>query len=119
MSRVKKQLSMLSVLFGLGFLSLGLLTCATFSWTVQRVSPPLSVTARADGDSVKLHFPAKAGRRVDLTVYDEPTPRSEGFFSAKQSAEFSLRRIMVFPFRFKCILPLTIPRYIFKSVLNI
>src|SRR5919109_4750516 len=115
---VKKQLSALSVLLSLGFLSPGFFANGTFSWTTQHVPPLLNAASRADASVVKLYSPAKAGGRIALKTYDEPTPRSESFLSAKQNAGFSLRSFTVFPFRFKVILAVKIPRYIFKSVLN-
>ena len=118
MPRVKKKLSALSVWLSLGLLSPGFFFNGTFSWT-SHVPPMLNAASRADASVVELYSPAKVGRHVDLKTCDEPTPRSESFLSAKQNAGFSLRSFTVFPFRLKVILAAKIPRYIFKSVLNI
>jgi hypothetical protein len=111
---VKKPLATFSALLGLGLLSLGF--HGTFS---QHVPPRLNAASRTDAGILKLHSRAGAGGCVDLKAYDEAAPRSESFFDAKQNAPFSLRSSPVFPFRFRMILALKIPRYIFNSVLNI
>ena len=118
MSGVKKQLSTLSVLFSVGFLSLSFFTYGTFFWNVQQVLPLLNAASRIDASVVNLYSPGKAGGRVALKMYGE-TRCSEMFLSAEQNAELLRRSLLVFPLRFKASLAAKIPRYILKSVLNI
>lgn len=113
---MRKPFTTLSVLFGLGLLPLGFFTSGTFS---QHVPPLSNAASRADAGVIGLYSPAQTGGCVDLKAYDEAAPRSETFFSAKQNAPFLLGTSRAFPLRFRMILALKIPRYIFHSVLNI
>jgi hypothetical protein len=119
MSRVKKKLSALSVLFGLEFLSLGFLTNGTFSWSTQYVPPLLKAASHTHARAVKLDSPAKTDGRFVLERYGEPTPRSRVFLTAKENAKVSLRRFVVVRLFSRIILALKVSRYISKSVLNI
>jgi len=119
MSRVKKTLFALAVLFSLEFLSLGFFTDGIFSWTNQHVPPLLEAASHANASAVKLDSLAKTDRRFALERCDDATPRSRGFLTVKENAEFSLRSFMVVPFRFRIILAPKVSRYISKSVLNI
>jgi hypothetical protein len=114
---VKKQLSTLSFLFSLGFLSPGFFIYGTFSSAAQRLAPPLN--GASDRTVVRSYSPLKRGGRNDLKAYSEPTPCSESVLSVKQNAEFALSNLTVVPLRSKFILVSKTPRYIFKSVLNI
>ena len=84
MSRVKKQLAALAVLLGLEFLSLGLFTNGTFSWTNQHVPPLLKAASHTDARAVKLDSSAKTDDGFVLESYGELTPRSGGFFNRKR-----------------------------------
>ena len=110
MSRVKKKLSVLSVLLSLEFLSLGFFINGTFSWSNQH--PPPSLKA------AKFDSPAKTeGRSVEK--YSELTPRSGDFLTAKKNAGVSHRSFIVVPLFFRINLAPKVSRYIFNSVLNI
>jgi hypothetical protein len=119
MSRVKKKLSVLSVLFSLEFLSLGFFTNGTFSWSTHYVPPLLKAASHTHARAVKLDSPAKTDGRFVLERYSEPTPCSGGFLTAKENAKVSLGSFVVVPLFSRTILAPKVSRYIFKSVLNI
>ena len=99
MSRVKKTALALSVLFSLEFLSLGLFTNGTFSWTNQYVPPLLKAASHTDARAVRLDSPAKTDGGFVLERYGEPTPRSGVFLTAKENVGISppkLRRQSAF-----------------------
>ena len=118
MSRVKKKLSVLSVLFSLEFLSLGFFTNGTFPWSTH-VPPLVKAASHTHARAVKLDSPAKTDGRFALERYSEHTPRSGVFLTTKENAGVSFRRSMVVPLFFRIILAPKVSRYIFKSVLNI
>ena len=109
MSRVNKKIAALAVLFGLEFLSLGLFTNGTFSWTDRQNNAPHS-----DVWVVNL-----AAKTTDGFGYGEPTPQSEVFFTAKENLGIAVPRFVVSPLFFRIILTPKVPRYISKSVLNL
>jgi hypothetical protein len=115
MSRVKKKLSALSVLFSLEFLSLGFLTNGTFSWSTQHVPPLLKAASHNHARAVKLDSPAKTDGRFVLERYGEPMPRSRVFLTAKENA----RSFVVVRLFSRIILAPKVSRYVSKSVLNI
>jgi len=117
MSRVKKQLSALSVLLGLEFLSLGLFTHGTFSWANQHVPPLLKAASHIDFRVVELY--AKTDGGLVLESNGEPTPRSAVFLTAKKILGISVPSVVVSPLFFRIILTPKVPRYISKSVLNL
>ena len=118
MSRVKKKLSVLSVLLSLEFLSLGVFINGTFSSSNQQPPPSLKAASHMDGKAVKLYSPAKTeGRFVEK--YGELTPRSGDFLTAKKNAGVSLRSFIVVPLFFSINLAPKVSRYISKSVLNL
>jgi hypothetical protein len=117
MSHVKKQLVALAVLFSLEFLSLGLFTHGTFSWTDQYVPPLLKAASHTDASAVKLDSPAKTDGGFVLETYGELTPRSGGLLTAKGNAEVFLQRFSVVPLSFRIILAPKVSRYLSKSVL--
>jgi hypothetical protein len=119
MSRVKKQLSGLSVLFGLEFLSLVFLTNGTFPWSAQHVSPLLKVASHAHAKTIKLYSPAGTDDRLVPERDGEPKPGSEVFLTAKENLGISLTGLVVSPLYFRTILVPKVSRYIFKSVLNL
>jgi hypothetical protein len=119
MSRVKKKLTALAVLFSLGFLPLGLLTNGTFSWTHPYISPSLKVASHTDARGVKLDFPAKTDGGLVLHSYVEPTPHSGVFLTAKELVGVSRRSFVVSSLFFRIILAPKVSRYISKSVLNL
>jgi hypothetical protein len=118
MSRVKKKLSVLSVLLSLEFLSLRVLINGTFSWSNERPPPPLKAASYMDGQAVKFDSPAKTEVR-SVEKYGELTPRSGDFLTAKKNAGVSHRSFIVVPLFFRINLAPKVSRYIFKSVLNI
>ena len=85
MSRVKKTALALSVLFSLEFLSLGLFTNGTFSWTSQYVPPLLKAASHAHPRAAKLDSPAKPDSRFVLESSGEPIPSSGVFLTAKEN----------------------------------
>jgi hypothetical protein len=118
MSRVKKTALVLAVLFSLEFLSLGLFTKGTFSWTDQYVPPLLKATSHAHPRAAKLDSPAKPDSRFVLESSGEPIPPSGVFLTAKENVGgISHRRFVVSPFFLKSILAPKVSRYISKSVL--
>ena len=119
MSRAKKTLFVLSALFSLEFLSLGFFTNGIFSWTARHVPPLLNAASHTNARAVKLDSPVRTDGRFVFEKYGELTPRSAGFLTAKENAEFRLRSVMVVPLRFRIILAPKVSRYIAKSVLNI
>ena len=117
MSRVNKKIAALAVLFGLEFLSLGLFTNGTFSWTNQYITPLLKDASRTDVRVAKLD--AKTSGGFVLESYGEPTPQSGVFLAAKENSGISVRSFVVSPLFFRIILAPKVPRYIAKSVLNL
>jgi len=115
MSRLKEKLVALAVVFSVGFLSLGFFANRAFS---RAALSPLN-TSHANLSAIKLASLAKTAGCFVLKEYDELTPRSGNFLTAKETAQFSLRRYTVVPFRFRIILAPKVSRYISKSVLNI
>jgi len=117
MSRVKKKLAALAVLFTLEFLSLGLCTNGSFSFSNQYIL----VATQTDATTVKLASPAKA-KTDDVFVSGsngEPTSRSGAFLTAKESLEISARSFVASPLFCRIILAPKVSRYISKSVLNL
>jgi hypothetical protein len=117
MSRVKKKLAALAVLFSLEFLFLGLFTNGTFSWTRQYIPPLLKETLHTDAGVVKLDSPAQTDGGFVLERYGELTPRSGEFLAAKETAEVFLQSFIVVPLSFRFILAPKVSRYLSKSVL--
>jgi hypothetical protein len=117
MSRVKKTALALAVLFSLQFLSLGLFTNGTFSWTDQYVPPLLKAVSHTDAGVVKLDSAAKTDGAFIFERHGELTPRSGGFLAAKEPAEVFLQSFIVVPLFFRIILAPKVSRYISKSVL--
>jgi len=113
MSRVKKKLAALAVLFTLEFLSLGLRTNGSFSWSNRNI---LAAT-QTDATTVKLGSPAKTDDVFGSN--GEPTSRSGAFLTAKESLEISARSFVASPFFCRIILAPKVSRYISKSVLNL
>jgi hypothetical protein len=116
MSRVKKKLAALAVLFSLEFLFLGLFTNGTFSWTRQYIPPLLKEALHTDASVVKLDSPAQTDGGFVFERYGEVTPRSE-FLAAKETAEVFLQSFIVVPLSFRFILAPKVSRYLSKSVL--
>jgi hypothetical protein len=117
MSRVKKQLFALSVLFGLEFLSLSFFTNGTFSWGTPCVPCVLKATSHAHARAAKLDSPAKADGGFVLESFVEPIPSSGVFLTAKENVGIPRRSFVVSPLFFKIILAPKVSRYISKSVL--
>jgi hypothetical protein len=117
MSRLKNKLAALSVLFSLEFLSLGLFTNGTFSWTRQYVPPLLKEALHTDASAVKLDSPAKTDGGFILESSGEPIPSSGVFLTAKENVGISHRSFVVSALFFKIILAPKVSRYISKSVL--
>jgi len=115
MSRVKKKLAAVAVLFTLECLSLRLCTNGNFSWSNQYI---LAAT-QTDATTVKLGSPAKTDDVFVSGSYGEPTLHSGIFLTAKESLEISARSCFVSPFFCRIILAPKVSRYIFKSVLNL
>jgi hypothetical protein len=119
MSRTKKILFAVSVLFSAEFLCLPFLTHGTFSWSIQYIPALLKVAAHTNANTVELHSPAKTDGRSVLEMSDELSPRSGGFLTAKANAEFRFSSSTAMPHRFRTNLAPKVSRYITKSVLNI
>jgi len=118
-SRVKKKLSALSVLFSLEFLSLGFLTNGTFSWSTQHVPPLLKAASHAHARAVKLDSPAETDGGFVLESDGESKARSATFLTTNDPAQVFLRSFVVVRLFSRIILAPKVSRYIFKSVLNI
>ena len=118
MSRVKKKLSVLSVLLSLEFLSLGVFINGTFSWSNQHLPLSLKAASHMDGKAAKLYSPAKTESGF-VERSGELTPRSGDFLTAQKNAGVSQRSFIVVPLFFRINLAPKVSRYIFKSVLNI
>jgi hypothetical protein len=119
MSRVKKQLSGLSVLFGLEFLSLVFLTNRAFSWSTQHVSPLLKAASHAHTRTIKSYSSARIDDRLVLESDGEPKPSPEVFLTAKENFGISLRSLVLSSLYCRTILVPKVSRYISKSVLNL
>jgi len=115
MSRVKKKLAALAVLFTLEFLSLGLCTNGSFSFSNQYIL----VATQTDATTVKLASPAKTDDVFVSGSNGEPTSRSGAFLTAKESLEISARSFVASPLFCRIILAPKVSRYISKSVLNL
>ena len=115
---VTKKLYMLSVVFGLAFLSVGF-TNWTFFWSTQHVPRQLKAASHTDASAAKLDWPVKTDDRLVLERYYEPTPRAADFLTAKENTGVSLRSFAVAPGFFRIISAPKVSRYISKSVLNI
>jgi hypothetical protein len=115
MSRVKKKLAAVAVLFTLELLSLGLFTNKTFSWGNQYIL----ATTQTDATTVTLGSPAKTDDGFVFRSYGEPTPRSGIFLTPKESLGISARSFVANPFFCRIILAPKVSRYISKSVLNL
>ena len=114
MSRVKKTALALSVLFSLEFLSLGLFTNGTFSWTNQYVPPLLKAASHTMPAVVKLDSPAKTDGAFVLESYGESTPRSGGFLTAKETVGSLPPKLRRRPLFFRIILAPKVSRYHFQ-----
>jgi hypothetical protein len=117
MSRAKKQVSTLSFLFSLGFLSPVFFTYGALSWATRHLAPLLNAPSAAT--VVKWYSPLSNASRHDFRAASEQEPCAEGVLSTKQKTEFSLKNLIILPIRSKFILACKIPRYISKSVLNL
>jgi hypothetical protein len=115
MSRVKKKLAALAVLFTFEFLSLGLCTNGNFSCSNQYI---LAAT-QTDATTVKLGSPAKTDDVFVFGSNGEPTSRSGTFLTAKESLEISARSFFASPLFCRIILAPKVSHYISKSVLNL
>src|SRR5215471_12166351 len=81
MSRLKKKLVALAVVFSVGFLSLGFFANGAFS---RAALSPLN-TSHANLSAIKLASLAKTAGCFVLKEYDELTPRSGNFLTAKET----------------------------------
>jgi hypothetical protein len=117
MSRLKNKLAALSVLVSLEFLSLGLFTNGTFSWTRQYVPPLLKEALHTDASAVKLDSPATTKGGFILESSGVVTPGSGGFLAANETAEVFLQSFIVVPLSVRFILAPKVSRYLSKSVL--
>jgi len=117
MSRVNKILVAWAVLFGLEFISLGLATHGTFSWTNQYIPPLLEAASHTNFWVAELY--AKTNDGFVHEGYGEPTAQSEVFLTAKENLGISVPSFVVSPLFFRIILTPKVPRYISKSVLNL
>jgi hypothetical protein len=117
MSRLNKKIAAMAVLCSFGFLSLGLYTNGTFSWT-NRYIPPLQPDASRTDVRV-VEFAAKTNGGFVLERHGEPIPRSVVFLTAKENSGISARSFVVGRLFSRVILTRKVPRYISKSVLNL
>jgi hypothetical protein len=115
MSRVKKQLAALAVLFSIEVLSLGVLISGTFGWSNQH----LPAAAQTDAGAIKLTSAAKTAGGFVFGRYGEPTPPSGIFLTAKETPGISVRSLVVSPLFFRIISAPKVSRYISKSVFNL
>ena len=115
MSRVKKKLAALAVLFSLEFLSLSLFTSGTFSWTNQLI--PAAVDT--DVSTLELDSPVKTDGGVVLETNGEPTSQSAAFFIVTENSGIFIRNFVFGRLFFRITLAPKVSRYISKSVLNL
>jgi hypothetical protein len=119
MLRAKKRFFVLSALFSLEFLSLGLLANGLFSWAAGHVPPLLNAAARINARAVTSDSRVKIDRVFVLEQYGESPAQPAGFITLRGNGEPSRRRAIA-ALRFaKIVLAPKISRYISKSVLNI
>src|SRR5262249_61359275 len=107
MSRVKKKLAALAVLFTLEFLSLGLCTNGSFSYSNQYIL----ATTQTDATTVKLASPAKTDDVFVSGSNGEPTSRSRTFLTSQESLEISARNVFDSPHVCRILLAPKEPRY--------
>jgi hypothetical protein len=119
MSRTKKILFVVSMLFSAESICLPFLTYGTASWTIRHNPPLLKAASHRNTNTFKLESPAKTEGRSVLEISDEPTPRSVEFLTANAKPEYRFRSSMAAPHHFRTILAPKVSRYIAKSVLNI
>jgi hypothetical protein len=119
MRRLKKKLSILSVLLSLEFLSLGLVTNDTISWSPQHFTPLLQAAAHAPARLVGLDCSAKTDESLVFDGDEESKPRSEMFSTTIEPAQVFLRRVIAAPLFSRTIFTPKVSRYISKSVLNL
>src|SRR5262245_54756908 len=115
MSRVKKRLVALAVLFSFEFLSLSLFTSRTFSWTNQHIPAPV----HTDAGVFKLDFSVKTDGGLVLESYGEPTSRPAVFFIVTENLGIFIRSFVVGSLFFRITLAPKVSRFISKSVLNL
>jgi len=116
---VKKKLSVLSVLFGLNFLFLSLVTNDTFLWIPQHVPPLLKAASHVPARVVGLDCSGKTDESFVFDSDDDPKPRSESFSTTIDPAQVFLRGVVVAPLFLRNILTPKVSRYISKSVFNL
>jgi hypothetical protein len=122
MSSVKAIKTILLValaLFSLEPLSLSVFTKEVFSRTARPIPPLLNSASHDDSTAGKIDFPATTAVHFDLQISGELMPRSGGFLTAKENAGVSPRSVIVVRHFSTMIFAPKVPRYIFKSVLNI
>jgi len=115
MSRVKKKLVALAVLFSFEFLSLSLFTGGTFSWTKQHIPAAVETGAGV----FKLDSPATTDGGLVRESYGEPTSRPAGFFIVTENLGIFIRSFVVRSLFFRIALAPKLSRFISKSVLNL
>src|SRR5262245_66476034 len=104
MSRLKKKLVALAVVFSVGFLSLGFFANGAFSRAAEHVLSPLNTTSHANLSAIKLASLAKTAGCFVFKEYDELTPRSGNFLAAKETAQLYRSRSTVVTARFRSML---------------
>jgi hypothetical protein len=119
MSRAKKILLAALVLSSLEFLSRDLFTDGIFSRAAQPFPALLNTGSHGGAGAAKLDFPATPAGRFVLEVYGEPTPRSGGFLTAKETAGVSRPSVTLVAHFFRMIFAPKVSLYISNSVLNI
>src|SRR5262245_53584717 len=115
MSRVKKKLAALAVLFSLEFLSLSLFIGGAFSSTNQLIPAAVDTAACA----LAFDSPVKTDGGVVLESNGEPTSRSAAFFIVTENSGIFIRSFVFGRLFFRITLAPKVSRYISKSVLNL
>jgi hypothetical protein len=106
---MKRKFAALAALFSFEFLSRGLFANGPFSRD-QSVYPASAKECRELMPGALNRIP---GRKTEgglvLEGYSEPTPQSDGFLTAQQTAGNSIRSFVVNPSFFRIILSVNVP----------
>ena len=119
MSRVKTILLAALVLLSLEFLAPSFFTNRVFYRSAQPIPAQLQAASRDDAGAARIDIPATTAAQFALEMYGELTPRSAGFFTAKENPGVPPRRVIVVRQLFTMIFAPKVSRHISKSVLNI
>ena len=107
------------ILSSVEILSLSFVTNEIFAGTAQPILSFLNTASHRDAGAARIDFPATTVTRFVLAIYGEVTPRSEGFFTAKENPSVMPPSVAVMRYFFTMNFAPKVSRYIANSVLNI